>query len=163
MTVDYIFDTLNNFFPTLAGNDFFLLISMLLPIAGLLGFITIYGFGVIYSEIKVSSFIQDKTGPMGQGPGLHAGKWGLLQPVADGIKLFIKEDIIPASADRPLFILAPFLIFIGALVAFIAVPFGEKIIIADMNIGMLYILGVGSIAVIALILAGLMPRFSGIL
>ena len=74
MTVDYIFDTLNNFFPTLAGNDFFLLISMLLPIAGLLGFITIYGFGVIYSEIKVSSFIQDKTGPMGQGPGLHAGK-----------------------------------------------------------------------------------------
>ena len=63
---------------------------------------------------------------MGQGPGLHAGKWGLLRPVADGIKLFIKEDIIPASADETLFILAPFLIFIGALVAFIAVPFGEK-------------------------------------
>ena len=154
MTVDFIYDTLNEFFPSLAGNNFFLFIAMLLPIAGLLGFITIYGFGVIYSEIKISSFIQDKTGPMGQGPGLHAGKWGLLQPVADGIKLFIKEDIIPATADRPLFILAPFMIFIGALVALIAVPFGEKIIIADMNIGLLYILGVGSIAVIALILAG---------
>ena len=154
MTVDYIFDFLNKLFPEFAGNDFFLIISMLFPIAVLLGFITIYGFGVIYSEIKVSSFIQDKTGPMGQGPGLHAGKWGLLQPVADGIKLFIKEDIIPASADKPLFILAPFLIFIGALTAFIAVPFGEKLIIADMNIGIFYIIGIGSLAVIALILAG---------
>ena len=154
MTVDFIFDGLNQLFPAVAGNDFFLIIAMLLPVAALLGFITIYGFGVIYSEIKVSSFIQDKTGPMGQGPGLHAGKWGLLQPVADGIKLFIKEDIIPASADKPLFILAPFLIFIGALTAFIAVPFGEKIIIVDMNIGIFYIIGVGSLAVIALILAG---------
>ena len=154
MTVDFIFDGLNQLFPAVAGNDFFLIIAMLLPVAALLGFITIYGFGVIYSEIKVSSFIQDKTGPMGQGPGLHAGKWGLLQPVADGIKLFIKEDIIPASADKPLFILAPFLIFIGALTAFIAVPFGEKIIIVDMNIGIFYIIGVGSLAVIALSLAG---------
>ncbi|GIR88678.1 MAG: hypothetical protein CM15mP87_01700 [Candidatus Neomarinimicrobiota bacterium] len=98
--------------------------------------------------------MQDKTGPMGQGPGLHAGKWGLLQPVADGLKLFMKEDIIPATADRPLFILAPFLIFIGALTGFIAVPFGETIIITDMNIGIFYIVGVGSLAVIALILAG---------
>ncbi len=154
MTVDFIFDSLNQYFPSLAGNEIFLIISMLIPIAGLLGFITIYGFGVIYSEIKVSSFIQDKTGPMGQGPGLHAGKWGLLQPVADGLKLFLKEDIIPSSADKPLFILAPFLIFIGALTSFIAVPFGETIIITDMNIGVFYIIGVGSIAVIALILAG---------
>ena len=154
MTVDFIYDNLNNLFPEFSGNSLFLLIAMLLPIAGLLGFITVYGFGVIYSEIKVSSFIQDKTGPMGQGPGLHAGKWGLLQPVADGLKLFIKEDIIPASADRPLFILAPFLIFIGALTSFIAVPFGERIIIADMNIGIFYIVGMGSLAVIALILAG---------
>ena len=154
MTVDFIFDGLNQLFPELAGNDIFLIIAMLLPVAGLLGFITDFGFGVIYSEIKVSSFIQDKTGPMGQGPGLHAGKWGLLQPVADGIKLFIKEDINPASADKPLFILAPFLIFIGALTSFIAVPFGEKIIITDMNIGIFYIIGVGSLAVIALILAG---------
>lgn len=154
MTVDFIFESLNQFFPDLAGNSIFLVLSMLIPIGALLGFITVYGFGVIYSEIKVSSFMQDKTGPMGQGPGLHAGKWGLLQPVADGLKLFMKEDIIPATADRPLFILAPFLIFIGALTGFIAVPFGEKIIIADMNIGIFYIVGIGSLAVIALILAG---------
>ncbi len=154
MTVDFIFEGLNQLFPSFAGNDIFLILAMLLPFAGLFGFITIYGFGVIYSELKVSSFIQDKTGPMGQGPGLHAGKWGLLQPVADGLKLFFKEDIIPASADKPLFILAPFLIFIGAFISIIAVPFGEKIIVADMNIGIFYVLGVGSLAVIALILAG---------
>ena len=86
MTVDFIFESLNQFFPAFAGNSLFLILSMLIPIGALLGFITVYGFGVIYSEIKVSSFMQDKTGPMGQGPGLHAGKWGLLQPVADGLK-----------------------------------------------------------------------------
>ena len=154
MTVDFIFEGLNQLFPSFAGNDIFLILAMLLPFAGLFGFITIYGFGVIYSELKVSSFIQDKTGPMGQGPGLHAGKWGLLQPVADGLKLFFKEDIIPASADKPLFILAPFLIFIGAFISIIAIPFGEKIIVADMNIGIFYVLGIGSLAVIAVILAG---------
>ena len=111
MTVDFIFDGLNQLFPAVAGNDFFLIIAMLLPVAALLGFITIYGFGVIYSEIKVSSFIQDKVGPMGQGFGFHAGKWGLLQPVADALKLLSKEDIIPGSANRVLFVMAPFLIF----------------------------------------------------
>ena len=161
MTVDFIFESLNQFFPAFAGNSLFLVLSMLIPIGALLGFITVYGFGVIYSEIKVSSFMQDKTGPMGQGPGLHAGKWGLLQPVADGLKLFMKEDIIPATADRPLFILAPFLIFIGALTGFVAVPFGETIIITDMNIGIFYIVGVGSLAVIALILAGWSSTING--
>ena len=87
---------------------------------------------------KVSSFIQDKVGPMGQGVGLHAGKWGLLQPVADALKLLLKEDIIPSSADKPLFILAPFMIFIGAFISFIAIPFGDSIIIADLNIGIFY-------------------------
>ena len=71
-------------------------------------------------RVKSFFFIQDKTGPMGQGYGFHAGKWGFLQPVADGLHLFFKEDIIPATADRPLFILAPFLIFIGMFVGIIA-------------------------------------------
>ena len=63
MTVDFIFESLNQFFPAFAGNSLFLILSMLIPIGALLGFITVYGFGVIYSEIKVSSFMQDKTGP----------------------------------------------------------------------------------------------------
>ena len=58
MTVDFIFESLNQFFPAFAGNSFFLIMSMLIPIGALLGFITVYGFGVIYSEIKVSSFMK---------------------------------------------------------------------------------------------------------
>ena len=154
MTVDWIFEWLNGLFTTLSGNAFFLIIAILIPCLALFGFITVYAFVVIYMELKVSSFIQDKVGPMGQGVGLHAGKWGVLQPVADALKLLTKEDIIPESADRPLFIMAPFMIFIGAFIGFIALPFGEYIIITDLNIGIFYILAVGSFSVIALILAG---------
>tara|TARA_S200000501_G_scaffold190210_1_gene179115 strand:- start:108747 stop:109820 length:1074 start_codon:yes stop_codon:yes gene_type:complete len=154
MTVDFIFESLNQIFPSFGASDLFLIIAILLPCAACFTFIAIYGLVVIYAELKVSSFIHDKTGPMGQGVGLHAGKWGLLQPVADALKLILKEDIIPGSANKPLFILAPFMIFVGAFISFVALPFGESIIVADMNIGIFYILGVGSLAVIALIIAG---------
>ena len=130
------------------------MVSMLIPCLLLFGFITIYALVVIYTELKVSSFIQDKVGPMGQVVGIHAGKWGLLQPIADALKLLTKEDIIPSGANNVLFIMAPFMIFIGAFISFVAIPFGESIIISDLNIGLFYILGVGILAVIALILAG---------
>ena len=112
MTVDYIFDFLTSLLDGLISSDYLLLVAMLIPCLAIFGFITVYALVVIYAELKVSSFIQDKVGPMGQGVGLHAGKWGLLQPVADALKLLLKEDIIPSSADKPLFILAPFMIFI---------------------------------------------------
>jgi len=117
-------------------------------------FIAVYALVVIYGELKISSFMQDKVGPMGQGVGLHAWRWGLLQPVADALKLILKEDIIPASADKKLFILAPFIVFIGAFIAFSALPFSQTLIIADMNIGIFYILAVSSLGVIGLIMAG---------
>ena len=85
MTVDFIFNLLSQFLSDFLSSDVLLILAMLLPFFALFGFITVYGFGVIYAELKVSSFIQDKTGPMGQGYGFHAGKWGLLQPVADGL------------------------------------------------------------------------------
>jgi len=107
----------------------------------------------VYAERKVSAFMQDRIGPMGQGPGLHAGKWGLLQTVADTIKLILKEDIIPKAADKKLFILAPFIIFLGAFIALAAMPFGPNLIAADMNIGIFYILAVSSFGVIGIILA----------
>ena len=154
MTVDFIFDLLNQFLPGFSGNEFLLLFAMLIPCLILFGFIAVYALVVIYAELKVSSFIQDKVGPMGKGFGFHAGKWGLLQPVADALKLLTKEDIIPGSANKVLFIMAPFMIFIGAFISFVALPFGESIIVTDLNIGIFYILGVGSLAVISLILAG---------
>ncbi len=117
-------------------------------------FIALYALVAIYGEVKISSFMQDKVGPMGQGVGIHAGKWGLLQPVADALKLLLKEDIIPAAADKKLFIMAPFVVFVGAFISFAALPFNQQIIIADMNIGIFYILAVGSLSVIGIILAG---------
>lgn len=130
------------------------LIAVLLCAIPIFMFIAVYALVIIYAELKVSSFMQDKVGPMGQGVGLHAGKWGLLQPAADALKLLLKEDIIPELADKKLFILAPFVVFIGAFMAFAALPFGSSTIVADMNIGVFYVLAVGSFSVIGIILAG---------
>ena len=125
-------------------------------VAGLafFGLMAINALAAVYVERKVSAFMQDRVGPMGQGAGLHAGKWGLLQTVADAIKLLIKEDIIPRAADRKLFIMAPFIIFIGAFIAIAALPFGSTIQVVDVNIGIFYILAVSALGVIGLILAG---------
>ena len=128
MTVDFIFEFLSGLLDGFLSSNSLLIISMLVPCLAIFGFITVYALVVIYAELKVSSFIQDKVGPMGQEVGLHAGKWGLLQPIADALKLLLKEDIIPSSADKPLFILAPFMIFIGAFISFIAIPFGLSLI-----------------------------------
>lgn len=125
-------------------------------IAGLalFGLMAINALAAVYVERKVSAFMQDRVGPMGQGAGLHAGKWGLLQTVADAIKLLIKEDIIPRAADRKLFIMAPFIIFIGAFIAIAALPFSSTVQVVDVNIGIFYILAVSALGVIGLILAG---------
>ena len=117
-------------------------------------FMAVNALVAVYAERKVSAFMQDRIGPMGQGVGLHAGKWGLLQTAADAVKLLTKEDIIPASADRKLFVLAPFIIFVGSFVAFAGLPFNEKLVAADFNLGIFYVLAMGSVGVIGVILAG---------
>jgi len=151
MTVDYLIDLIP-FATDFPGLVFIaVIIACAVPI---FMFIAVYALVAIYAELKVSSFMQDKVGPMGQGVGLHAGKWGLLQPVADALKLILKEDIIPSTADRKLFIMAPFIVFIGAFITMAALPFSPTIIVADMNIGIFYILAVSSLGIIGLILAG---------
>jgi NADH-quinone oxidoreductase subunit H len=86
---------------------------------------------------------------------MRVGGWhGWAQSIADGIKLLLKEDIIPAMADRPLFILAPVIIFTAAFMSFVVLPFSESIIVADLNIGVLYIYGISTITVIGIIVAG---------
>ncbi len=154
MTVDLLYDWLNESIPFLSGNGLLLLLAILIPALTLFLVIAVNAIVLVYAERKVSAFMQDRVGPMGQGVGLHAGKWGMLQTVADALKLISKEDIIPKLADRKLFIMAPFIIFVGAFIAVIALPFGESIIVADMNIGIFYILAVSSFGVIGLILAG---------
>src|SRR6476646_6348112 len=102
-----------------------------------------------YLERKISAFMQARLGPMRVGP------WGLLQPIADGIKLLTKEDFIPENADRWIFFLAPYIAVVAALFVIAVVPFGpDWAVITDVNIGILFVLAVSSVGVLALILAG---------
>ena len=98
-----------------------------------------------YAERKIAAFLQDRVGPD------RAGPFGILQPLADGLKMFMKEEIIPTHADKFLFILGPSLAMLTALMAGVVVPWGGKLAIGDhfyplqitdINIGILYVFGV---------------------
>jgi NADH-quinone oxidoreductase subunit H len=99
-------------------------------------------------ERKILAHMQVRLGPMRVGP--H----GLLQPIADAIKLLIKEDIMPSQADGFVFWVAPIVVVITAFTVFIVVPFGPTHAVTDMNIGVLFMLGVSSLSVLGIVMAG---------
>ena len=99
-------------------------------------------------ERRVWARMQSRVGPNRVGP------QGILQWIADGIKNLLKEDIIPTAADKLLFPLAPYVVFVGFLCAFVVIPFGGSLIVADLNIGILYLLAVTSIVVVGIMMAG---------
>ena len=102
-----------------------------------------------YLERKISAFMQARLGPMRVGP------WGLLQPIADGLKLLVKEDFVPENADRWVFFVAPYIAVVAAFIVMAVVPFGpDWAVITDVNIGVLFVLAVSSVGVLATILAG---------
>ncbi|MBC7384431.1 MAG: NADH-quinone oxidoreductase subunit NuoH [Bacteroidia bacterium] len=110
-----------------------------------------------YAERKVAAFLQDRIGPD------RAGPFGLLQPLADGVKMFLKEEIIPTVSDKWLFILGPCLFMVTALMTSAVIPWGMpleiggkiyKLQVADLNIGILYILGVVSLGVYGIMIGG---------
>lgn len=101
-----------------------------------------------WMERKVIGRIQNRVGPNRVGP------WGIFQAIADAVKMLIKEDIIPDSADKRVFNLAPILIFVGAGLLWTVIPFGRRMIGQDLNIGVLYLIAVGSITTLAVVMAG---------
>jgi NADH-quinone oxidoreductase subunit H len=114
--------------------------------------------GLVYLERKICAWIQDRTGPNRVGP------FGLLQPVADAVKLLTKEEIIPDKAEKGLYYIAPFLAFVPAALAFAVIPMGKPVVtsdgqvipiqVADLDVGVMFVLAVTSIGVYGLAFAG---------
>ena len=117
------------------------IVAIVAPVLGGVAYMT-------YAERKVIAAIQLRRGPNVVGP------LGLLQPIADGLKLLFKETIIPVGANRLVFLLAPMLTFILSLVAWAVIPFDEGWVLADINVGILYLFAISSLGVYGIIMAG---------
>jgi NADH-quinone oxidoreductase subunit H len=120
----------------------------LLAILGILVAALSIAAGLIWLERRLLAVFQDRYGPNRVGP------FGLLQVLADMIKIFTKEDWIPPFADRTVFVLAPAVIVVTVLMSFAVLPIAPGVIVADLNIGLLYVLGMSSLGVYSIVLAG---------
>ncbi|MDR2112646.1 MAG: NADH-quinone oxidoreductase subunit NuoH [Candidatus Accumulibacter sp.] len=123
-------------------------IKAMLIVAPLLGAVAY----ATYAERKVIGWIQVRVGPNRVGP------WGLLQPVADGVKVLLKEVIIPAHADKGVYLLAPLFSFAPALLAWAVIPFSDFLVLANVNASLLFVMSVTSVGVYGIILSGWAPN-----
>lgn len=122
---------------------------LLLAIGGaLLTGVAVYVMAAVWLERKVCAHMQDRLGPM------RVGWHGILQSIIDPIKLGLKEDLVPDSADKPLFFLAPFVILCSAFATFVVVPFSHQFVMADLSIGVLYVVSIGSGVLMGSVMAG---------
>ena len=117
------------------------IVAILVPVLLVVALLT-------YAERKIWAAMHSRKGPNVIGP------FGLLQPIADGLKLLLKETIIPTGANRILFILAPMIIFTLGLAGWAVIPFNETLVLADINVGILYLFAVSSLGVYGIIIAG---------
>lgn len=120
----------------------------LLFTVGLIVFILLFVMGFIYIERRGMARMQSRLGPN------RAGPFGLFQPVADAIKVLLKEDIIPDNADKIVHWLAPIIAFFPVMLIFAVVPFGDGAMLADLNIGILYVVAVSSVSTVGVFMAG---------
>ena len=130
--------------PGAAGSQFWALIYVFIIFAG----VSVAVMAMNWLERKALAHFQIRLGPMRVGP--H----GLLQPIADAIKLMLKEDIIPAEADQFVFWVAPLIGLLASFTVYTVIPFGPSQAVSDMNIGILFMLGVSSLGVLGIVVAG---------
>jgi NADH-quinone oxidoreductase subunit H len=123
-------------------------VATMLKIALVMGLVLLAVAYLTWLERKLIGDIQVRYGPS------RVGRFGLLQPIADGLKLMFKEDLVPANADRFIFLLAPAISIIPALIVFAVIPFGPTFVITDVNVGLLYVFAVTSLGVYGIVLAG---------
>ncbi|MCC6188189.1 MAG: NADH-quinone oxidoreductase subunit H, partial [Anaerolineales bacterium] len=121
--------------------------SLLIILGVLIGTMTVAA-GLIWVERRLLGLWQDRYGPN------RAGPFGLLQVLADVIKIFAKEDWIPPFADKPIFVLAPAVIMVCVLLSFAIIPFAPGIVVSELNIGLLFFLAMSSLGVYSVVLAG---------
>jgi NADH-quinone oxidoreductase subunit H len=125
------------------------LVVMTIVVSVVLAYISVAAMFLIWWERKISAHIQVRYGPM------RVGGWhGWAQSIADGIKLLLKEDIIPAGADKVVFVLAPLVVFAASLAAYVTIPWAPGLIVRDLNIGILYMVSISSLVVVGIIMAG---------
>jgi NADH-quinone oxidoreductase subunit H len=134
----FITDLFSNFWVSLGGK--LLLVALMVPLIGML-----LGF----AEMKLSAKMQSRVGPYFAG-----GRWGWAQLIADGVKFFQKEDLIPEDADRPVFKAAPILVLVGTVALFVVIPFGPGLVFQDLSVGIFYALAISSIGTIGVLMAG---------
>src|SRR5712671_2534783 len=125
----------------LTAKNLALIVAIVVPLMLCVAYLTLW-------ERKLIGWIQIRIGPNRVGP------FGLLQPVADGIKLLLKEIILPANASKGLFLLAPVVLLMPALAAWAVIPFAPEVVLSDINAGLLYIMALSSMGVYGVIVAG---------
>ena len=135
--------------PLFAVFDYIPLIPGIIAAFLLMGFMLVSAIFSVWLERKVAGRIQDRLGPTRVG-----GKFGWLQTLADGMKLLVKEDIIPASADQMLFRVGPYIALAGSFLAFLALPLGNQVVAQNMNVALFFVLAVMTTEVFGIILIG---------
>jgi NAD(P)H-quinone oxidoreductase subunit 1 len=130
------------------SEDFASLIWISIPIVVVVILITLGVLVLVWLERKISAAVQQRIGPE------YAGPLGTIQALADGLKLLLKEDIIPSKADNLLFTLAPAIVVIPVLLSFLVVPFGQNLIISNINLGIFFWIAVSSVSPMGLLIAG---------
>ena len=148
--MDFTYNLLKDLVPGFADWPQWVIVGViaLVPAAAVLIFISLGPLLYVYAERKLAGFMQDRLGPMRVGP------YGLLQTIADTVKLLFKEAIFPKNVDRFLFVLAPCLVLLGAVLSFVVLPFGSRLVTADLNVGIFYVVAISSLSTVGVIMAG---------